>query len=134
MPPSQRAGSGLACKLCLRLAPWGLSRALCRPGSYASSLVHPQRLAVSAGLCVCPPTQQLASNCMHTCTPASPPTTTSPAVPHCRRYTSKEVFTAIHRTSDPFLAFKQAQGQLPFTVEVTGQSYLETNYGFMDRH
>ena len=37
----------------------------------------------------------------------------------------------IHRTSEPFLAFKKAQQQLPFKVEVTGQSYYETNHGFM---
>ncbi|GAB4821193.1 hypothetical protein N2152v2_008239 [Parachlorella kessleri] len=47
------------------------------------------------------------------------------------RYISRDAFIDIHRASEPFLAFKKAQQQLPFEMEVKGQSYYETNHGFM---
>lgn len=47
------------------------------------------------------------------------------------RYTSKDAFLTVHRTSQPFLKFKTDQNHLPFEVEVSGQSYYETNQGFM---
>ena len=39
----------------------------------------------------------------------------------------------VHRTSRAFLTYKAAQQALPFaaSIEISGQSYYETNSGFM---
>ncbi|KAL4436634.1 hypothetical protein ABPG75_003773 [Micractinium tetrahymenae] len=51
------------------------------------------------------------------------------------RYTSKEYFNEVHRTSQPYLAFKEQQAawRADHSVEVSGQSYFETNVGHMTR-
>jgi hypothetical protein len=36
-----------------------------------------------------------------------------------------------HRSSAAFLRYKAQQAELPFTMEVSGQSYYESNNGFM---
>lgn len=68
-----------------------------------------------------PPQHQRQAACP---LPDSPP-------PPLSRYLSRSDFQEVHRKSAAFLRFKEAQSQLPFPVEVTGQSYLETNFGFM---
>lgn len=45
------------------------------------------------------------------------------------RYRRKEAYTGPHRSSKPFFAFKEAQQSIP--MEISGQSYLETDFGFM---
>ncbi|KAL4435247.1 hypothetical protein ABPG77_001929 [Micractinium sp. CCAP 211/92] len=49
------------------------------------------------------------------------------------RYISKEYFNDVHRTSQPYLAFKeqQASWRADHAVEVSGQSYFETGVGHM---
>uniref|UniRef100_A0A383VP24 ABM domain-containing protein n=1 Tax=Tetradesmus obliquus TaxID=3088 RepID=A0A383VP24_TETOB len=47
------------------------------------------------------------------------------------RYVSREAYEGTHRTSPAFLHFKTAMAALPFKVELVGQSFLETNIGFM---
>jgi hypothetical protein len=49
----------------------------------------------------------------------------------CCRYVSREAYEGTHRTSPAFLNFKAAMAALPFKVELVGQSFLETNIGFM---
>lgn len=49
------------------------------------------------------------------------------------RYTSRGEFLEVHRKSAAFLLFKQLQSQLPFGVEVSGTSYIESGLGFMSR-
>lgn len=56
-----------------------------------------------------------------------------PALPPPRRYTSRSEFQEVHRKSEAFLLFKQLQSQLPFGVEVSGTSYIESGLGFMSR-
>lgn len=51
-------------------------------------------------------------------------------VSYCR-YVSREAYEGTHRTSPAFLHFKTAMAALPFKVELVGQSFLETNIGFM---
>eukprot|EP00882_Tetradesmus_deserticola_P003055 GHRQ01003243.1.p1 GENE.GHRQ01003243.1~~GHRQ01003243.1.p1 ORF type:complete len:152 (+),score=52.15 GHRQ01003243.1:205-660(+) len=47
------------------------------------------------------------------------------------RYVNREAYEGTHRTSPAFLEFKEAMAALPFKVELVGQSFLETNIGFM---
>ena len=47
------------------------------------------------------------------------------------RYLSREDFVGAHRSSAAFLRYKAQQAELPFTMEVSGQSYYESNNGFM---
>ncbi|KAF6259782.1 hypothetical protein COO60DRAFT_1638104 [Scenedesmus sp. NREL 46B-D3] len=49
----------------------------------------------------------------------------------CNMYVSREAYEDTHRTSPAFLDFKAAMAALPFQVELVGQSFLETNVGFM---
>lgn len=43
------------------------------------------------------------------------------------RYATKDYFLTVHRTSEPFLAFKKQLGELNFPIH--GISYYEEGYG-----
>jgi hypothetical protein len=54
-----------------------------------------------------------------------------PSKPHCTcRYASRDDFVKTHRTSQAFLAYKAAVAKLK-AFEVAGQSYYESNLGYM---
>jgi hypothetical protein len=39
----------------------------------------------------------------------------------------------VHQRSDAYILFKKLRKELPFNYAVQGQSYLETDIGFMTR-
>lgn len=47
------------------------------------------------------------------------------------RYRHKDDFITAHRTSAAFLKYKAATAQLASQPVVTGQSYIESEFGFM---
>lgn len=52
-------------------------------------------------------------------------------LPH--RYASRSDLLEVHQRSEAYITFKKLRKELSFNYVVHGQSYLETNIGFMSR-
>ena len=50
-----------------------------------------------------------------------------------RRYVSRSDLLEVHQRSEAYITFKKLRKELPFNFVVHGQSYIETNIGFMSR-
>jgi hypothetical protein len=72
----------------------------------------------------CPPLLTTATKCDAWCSPRSAP-------PQHGRFAAKADFSEVHQAAQAFKDYKAQRAKLPYKTTVTGQSYYETNMGYM---